>query len=272
MLIIHHDDLDGRCAAALVLHLTAGKDKRLCEMNYNMEFPFDEIGEGEVVYIVDMDLGRSEVWSKLLSITRDVIWIDHHKTSIEHKGVAQTLCGIRSSDHSAAGLVWKYFRQREQMPKVVAMISDYDNWTHQIPESKLLVHGMMAEDHDPMSNNWTEWFEGNGIDQIIRNGHVIRAADARKNADYINKFGFESEFEGCTCYCCNKGVSGSELFHSLSKDYDILISFGFDGLRWTVSLYSTNVDVSLIAQKFGGGGHKNAAGFQCATLPFRRKK
>jgi nanoRNase/pAp phosphatase (c-di-AMP/oligoRNAs hydrolase) len=30
-----------------------------------------------------------------------------------------------------------------------------------------------------------------------------------------------------------------------------------------------DVDLSLIAKKYGGGGHAGACGFQCAELPFR---
>lgn len=41
----------------------------------------------------------------------------------------------------------------------------------------------------------------------------------------------------------------------------------FDG-KFQFSLRSRgDIDVSEIAKKFGGGGHKNAAGFQLKTLP-----
>jgi uncharacterized protein len=35
-------------------------------------------------------------------------------------------------------------------------------------------------------------------------------------------------------------------------------------------MYSKTVDVSKIAVKYGGGGHKAASGFQCKELPFTR--
>lgn len=49
-----------------------------------------------------------------------------------------------------------------------------------------------------------------------------------------------------------------------------MIVFVRDGKKWTVSLYSKkdNVDCSKIATKYGGGGHKKAAGFECYELPF----
>ena len=49
-----------------------------------------------------------------------------------------------------------------------------------------------------------------------------------------------------------------------------MMPFVFDGSKWTVSIYSTNknIDCSELAKKYGGGGHKGAAGFQCENLPF----
>jgi len=39
--------------------------------------------------------------------------------------------------------------------------------------------------------------------------------------------------------------------------------------QWTVTLYSRDgINVGEIAKKYGGGGHANAAGFQCEKLPF----
>ena len=46
--------------------------------------------------------------------------------------------------------------------------------------------------------------------------------------------------------------------------------FVFDGTQFTISLYSEVVDVSEIAKKYGGGGHKGASGFHCKQLPFSK--
>ena len=50
-----------------------------------------------------------------------------------------------------------------------------------------------------------------------------------------------------------------------------MIAFGWTPIgMWRVSLYTIfdHIDVSEIAKKYGGGGHKNAAGFVCDNLPF----
>jgi len=39
---------------------------------------------------------------------------------------------------------------------------------------------------------------------------------------------------------------------------------------WTYSMYSKTVDVSNIAKKYGGGGHKGAAGFNMDKMGFEK--
>ena len=54
------------------------------------------------------------------------------------------------------------------------------------------------------------------------------------------------------------------------RRYPVCIAYIHDGEKFTVSLYSESVDVSVIAKAHGGGGHKGAAGFICAELPFTK--
>ena len=50
--------------------------------------------------------------------------------------------------------------------------------------------------------------------------------------------------------------------------------FSFNGRNgtWKYSMYSKTVDVSNIAKKYGGGGHKGAAGFNMDKLIFEKKE
>ncbi len=70
----------------------------------------------------------------------------------------------------------------------------------------------------------------------------------------------------------NLHMFGSLAFNELMFDYPICIGFVYDGKQYTVGLYSREIDVSEIAKKYDGGGHKGAAGFVCKELPFKIKK
>ena len=81
--------------------------------------------------------------------------------------------------------------------------------------------------------------------------------------------GVLKHLEGYKAFALNLGLCNSEYFKSVDNGtYDLLIPFSFDGDEWIISLYSRNIDVSEIAKKYGGGGHKGAAGFHCKELPF----
>jgi hypothetical protein len=67
----------------------------------------------------------------------------------------------------------------------------------------------------------------------------------------------------------NSSVRNSEAFGpGTLGQWDILVPYTHDGKQWIVSLYSDKMDVSEIAKRHGGGGHKGAAGFVCSELPF----
>jgi nanoRNase/pAp phosphatase (c-di-AMP/oligoRNAs hydrolase) len=81
------------------------------------------------------------------------------------------------------------------------------------------------------------------------------------------------EWENHRVLACNRMFTGSKLFNSQwdSDKYDIMMVFGWKKDKWVVSLYSDkeDVNVGLSAYKYGGGGHRKAAGFQCDVLPFK---
>ena len=75
--------------------------------------------------------------------------------------------------------------------------------------------------------------------------------------------------------CANRGFTNSKLFDSVydPDKHHMMVTFvrmKLPAEKWTVSMYSTREDVECgeVAVKYGGGGHKGAAGFQCDKLPF----
>ena len=133
---------------------------------------------------------------------------------------------------------------------------------------------------------------------------VIKEADEEQKRRYVQEFAFETWIHDpdrgdSLAIAVNLGHTNSKVFDSvwrkgcgcgqsrftamidengrcrvcemLVEPYDLMIAFcrRKDKL-WNVSLYSTKTDVDCgaIAKSFGGGGHKGAAGFQCAELPF----
>lgn len=283
MKCFYHTDMDGKCAGAIVYKFYK-RDRDFdstniespCEfhsINYNNDFPFEIINPNETVIIVDFSLQKEGEFEKLKEITDKIIWIDHHKTAIEkHKDF--DCKGIRKDGISGCELTWEYFYPNLDTPQVVKLLGDYDIWAFKYgDDTNYLQTGIRLYDTNPESNMWIQWLSGNtSLNPVLGDGEISLRYRNNYYRGLVEAWSFNVYFEGYRCIACNAGSVSSQLFDSVPEDsYDIMMPFVFDGKQWTVSLYTkrNNIDCSEIAKKHGGGGHKQASGFQCKELPFK---
>lgn len=318
MKCFYHNDLDGHASAFIVYAWVGIKDHdndgimqqaEFIEINYGMPFPFNKIEPNEQVWIVDYSIEPSEML-KLWEITKDVTWIDHHKTAIDkYKDFPHYIKGIRKDGEAGCVLTWKYVHwwsgrgsdevyvgdenvagaKTYPIPRCILLTGDRDVWMWKYgDETRFFFSGSQLHNTKPDSDFWWKCMDheiedapGTGNKQARERGEVFRQKlldagkvieDYKKSSDEgINaSLGYETTFEGYKCWAINRGRISSDRCGDRSKKYDILLPYYHDGKQWTVSLYSEKVDVSEIAKRYGGGGHKGASGFQCKELPFKR--
>jgi oligoribonuclease NrnB/cAMP/cGMP phosphodiesterase (DHH superfamily) len=110
------------------------------------------------------------------------------------------------------------------------------------------------------------------LGDIIQEGKAIIRYVSKENRKYVEASAFPLFFSGLRCIAVNKLFANSQLFNAVWNEYryDAMLTFGYRGNKWVVSLYTTrdDVDVSEVAMAYGGGGHKKAAGFTCEQLPW----
>ncbi len=126
---------------------------------------------------------------------------------------------------------------------------------------------------NPKSIIWSELFLDTGdiISKTIEDGKIATMYRDNYYKSLIDQISFDAAFEGYKCIVCNAAFVSSQLFDSVKdiNKYDLLISFYFDGKQYVISLYTKkDIDVSTIAMKYGGGGHKQASGFVTTNYPF----
>ena len=281
MKIFHHNDLDGRLSAFIVKHYTQDIDSIFIESNYNIRFPMESVEKDEEVWIVDYSISPEEMYH-LLEITENVTWIDHHKTSLaKYSDFKKYISGIRYDGLAGCVLTYMYMSRyyaapcnwnakdvanfdQENIPKFIRLVGDYDVWKWEFGvETDLFMNGLKSYDTRPDSIIWEELtYNGTVLDKLVKEGTVIKRYLTNFNRDYVNSWAFEVDFEGYNCIALNFAQCGSQVFDSVKdKNYDIMISFVWDGENFNISLYTTkDIDVSEIAKKYGGGGHKSASG------------
>lgn len=295
MKCFYHDDADGICAGFWIASNVIINDSvyyndkpEFYEVNYLRKFPIKIVRPNEQVYIVDYSIDPNEM-RELLGITKNVTWIDHHKTAIEkYENFEHNIRGIRFDGISACMLTYCYVKhmtlggEGDIKPLDRAMTNDAPLFTKFIADSDVFdfkygddtrhfFTAFNAYDFKPQSGKWIKFENNDNYEmKMIEEGKIMALYEKAWAKDYM-KLGFETIFEGNKCFAVNLGYSEIDFFDGIPEGvYDIFISFAFDGTQYVVSMYSKTVDVSLIAKKYDGGGHKMAAGFQCKDLLFRR--
>ena len=279
--ILAHNDSDGRCSAAIVRRFfelqESGEDLEFFEMDYKKPIPFDQIGEGDKVFILDYSL-KPEDMERLLEITEDVIWIDHHESALDYE-YSQEPEGIQEVEGGAGCyLTWQYLFPDFAMPKAVELISDFDTFALTDEDSLPFQYGLLARPTGPEEEIWdTLLAEDVGpevIQEIIEDGKTIGEFRDIISEEYCKDYGFETEIDGYSAYALNLKMFGSLAFGDLTKKYDIVLGFVFDGDGWQISIYTIkDINVGKIAEARGGGGHDQAAGWleKGPECPFKKK-
>jgi oligoribonuclease NrnB/cAMP/cGMP phosphodiesterase (DHH superfamily) len=258
-------------------------------INYGDEFPWGKIGQNETVFMVDFSLQPFGEMVKLWGGC-DLVWIDHNISAIkdsesEDYQMSGAIRGLRRDGIGACQLCWEYFCLQNKteeidqpVPYGVKLLAEYDVWNHADLNTLPFQYGMRLEktkpNHETMEDLWEPIFVGveDFVDAVVKNGETVLRYVKQDNEKYCRAASFTTVLDGLRCIAVNKMLTNSQVFDSVwdPEKYDAMLIFGFRKGQWTVSLYTDKpgVDVSVIAKNRGGGGHKQASGFQCGKLPF----
>jgi len=280
----HSSDLDGHCSGAIVRHACRklNMPTQMYGVNYGrdkfVEKTIEESG-ARLVYMVDFCL---EPFDRMLELQKkvDLVWIDHHQTSID--ALKQyNFKGIQQVGTGACALTWDYFYGVCSIrPWSVQRLAEHDVGDHTHHHTLPLQYGIRnyntTPDDDATISLWKNILESDAdtIKKILYEGKLIHQYEMQKRQRICNAYSFYTKLNGYSAVCCNIGLADSSVFDGIDPDtFDIMIAFcrlPLPRKKWNVSMYSKSggVNVGAIALSYGGGGHENAAGFQCETLPF----
>jgi len=277
----HSRDLDGFCSGAIVKRKFP--DAEMIGYDYGEPFPFDKV-EGKNVIMVDVSLPMDEM-GDIASKSKSFVWIDHHASAINdyHNYDGQSLDKIRGDlkvGKAACELAWEYFFPDEVMPYAVKLLGTYDVWRKGdmdfwndsvMPFQYGLRGRVDSFDKFPAS-----LFNPGGDKLIemnaVHEGNITLMYQENQNKGLM-KGSFVAKVSGYTAICCNVGLVNfnSQVFASVfdPEKHDIMVPFAYLGPetgQWRVSFYReddrTDIDCSVIAKSFLGGGHAGAAGCQ----------
>jgi oligoribonuclease NrnB/cAMP/cGMP phosphodiesterase (DHH superfamily) len=221
-------------------------------------------------YVYMLDFCYKEDIMLAMSSEADFIKvIDHHKSAQQNmatlSGMSNKFYFIFDMEKSGARLAWEYFHPGPTVPKLVKYVEDRDLWRSTLLYSKSVNAYIFSKKYD--FNEWnalhTSLEKSEDFLAVAQLGKAILDKQDKDVQELVsNKFRFN--IAGHSVWLVN-------LPYTLASDACMLIcqgepfaaSYYYDGYSFAFSLRSdpNGLDVSEIAAKFGGGGHKHAAGF-----------
>jgi oligoribonuclease NrnB/cAMP/cGMP phosphodiesterase (DHH superfamily) len=277
LVLYHAGCWDGFCAA-WVARKAIG-DIEAIPVNYGEPPPIDVCGRD--VYILDFSYPR-DVMKTIVGQSAFVCCLDHHKTAQDAlAGLADEVAGGKADciirfdmDKSGGRLAWEYFFEQRHAPAqtepmsrpwLVDYTEDRDLWRHALPGSKFVNAFIRSfpltfecwDEFEKIRRLTTSW------DAMLVGGESIVRREKQIVDSHVN-FAYEMELAGHKIRAVNATVLSSEIAGELAKGQPFGACY-FDQEKdrvWSLRSEASGVDVSAVAKQFGGGGHKNAAGFK----------
>lgn len=294
--IYHAGCIDGFAAAWVVRRyfLAAGEAIDFHASQYG-EAPPDVAGRD--VIIVDF----SFKWPVLAEMhgrggggARSILILDHHKTA------EQDLAGLRKPEaswalhlesvhrdcvenipepsiyalfdmgRSGAGLAWDYFFPTEARPRLIQHVEDRDLWRFRLEETRDLHACLSSHPYD--FEVWDELARRSrhqsGLASMAKEGSAIDRKLQKDIAAILSVEPRRMVIGGISVPVVNApGIWASDAAGRLAETAPFAAVYFDMPTARVFSLRSRGADgadVSEIAKKYGGGGHRNAAGFQAA--------
>ena len=226
-------------------------------VTYGQSFPL--MKTNSEVYIVDFSYPRAQLLNLVQSMSKVVV-LDHHKTAQEDlKGLDFAKFDMKKS---GAMLAWEYFHPETKVPKLIEYIQDRDLWNNILPQTKEFNLGLSAYSFD------FELWDKIDENTLVAEGITIERYQEQKIQEMLREVKFINFAGYKSIPVLNCSVLQSDVVNKMLDKYpQAPFALGYHDLKsgkrkWSArSRQSEDVDVTIIAAKFGGGGHKNAAGF-----------
>ncbi|HLG71481.1 MAG TPA: DHHA1 domain-containing protein [Chloroflexota bacterium] len=270
MIVIYHSDCpDGFTAAwaAWLLH----PDATFVPASHG-DPPPDVKGKDVVIADFSYDLATVR---RVREDASTFALLDHHQSALELAG--EPGCVIDQS-RSGAAITWDYFHPNgSKRPPIVDYVQDRDLWRHELPHSRE-VSAYIAS----LSFKFDEWSAAakvlaEDLPNAVSQGEAIERFTHKAIARMVKRaytVSFPTPKGEARVPAVNTAENVSDVLHELSENQPFAVAYAYKDGMWKCSLRSSQdgEDVARIAEQFGGGGHKHAAGFETASIDWAMGK
>jgi len=215
--------------------------------------------KGKNVVILDFSFDNTTT-KQMIESANELLVIDHHKSAVvELHDISNTIFDMNKS---GATLAWEFFHPGKEAPKFIQYITDRDLWRWELPYSKEF---SAAFDMVPYDFEEFEKFEDDSVfDDAVKRGSYILAYSKTVVKKVCDKAA-SRKIDGKDVLVVNSSHWMSEIGARLAPDCDFAMIWYYDHndkiIKVSLRAFHDKIDVSEVSKKYGGGGHKKAAGF-----------
>lgn len=253
----------------------AGRDVIMVDFSYKRPGIYELIGRGGVGARSILILDHHKTAEQELAEFRqpEVTW-DEHLESVHRDCVENipepSVYALFDMERSGAGLAWDWFFPTLARPRLIQHVEDRDLWRFRLAESRDLHACLSSHPYD--FEVWDELHRRSrhqdGLAALAREGSAIDRKLQKDIAAILATPPRRMVIGGVSVPVVNApGIWSSDLAGKLAETEPFAAVY-FDMPHARVfSLRSRGeggADVQEIAKRYGGGGHRNAAGFQAA--------
>ncbi len=211
--------------------------------------------------VVVLDFSYDNATTKrMIADAKSFLVIDHHKSAMVE--LHDVSCTHFDMNQSGAMLSWKFFHPGKDAPRMIKHIEDRDLWKWEIPYSKEFA---AAFDMVPFDfEEFDKYLDDSAVDDAQERGAYILAY-SKTVISKIAKNAHARKLNGKDVLVVNSPHWMSEIGNALSTRCDFAVIWYYDHstrqVKVSLRAHHDDADVSEVAKKYGGGGHRKAAGF-----------
>lgn len=272
VVLIYHGGCPDGVASALVAMDALGRDLKMIAGHYARPLSEENIDlEDKTVVLSDFSYPLEEM-QKIVSKAYRVIFLDHHKTSLESLAPLLSepnVFAFSSTHYSGASLTWQFFNPNKEMPLFIKYIEDGDLYKFALPDSRDIVKGFHVILDKELTENLYLLRDGivkTELQKIRQIGEKINGEAKRQAKSIIKQGCMTATAYGHTFPVINATPDHTNLIGEMiytTEDVPFVMIYTILANRVKISLRSnTNaVDVAELAQRIfsKGGGHRSAA-------------
>lgn len=288
-LVIYHGNCADGFSAAWVFHHMQDKIETAFDFHAGVYGKTPPDCSDRIVYLVDFSY-KKEVVKEICKVAYKVILIDHHKTAVEDLEPLQDSDSPEyqknfewyvDMDRSGAMLAWDYWNNGAEYglsiprndpmyvrpPLLLDYVQDRDLWKFKLSESREVSAALFS--HKYSFEAWDKLMLQSSVLGLASEGSAIERKHHKDIEELLNVCQHMGRIGGYN-------VPVANLPYTTASDAGNKMAAGFeDGRFFAATYYDTGtdrvyslrscphgMDVSQIAASYGGGGHRNAAGFK----------